>query len=239
MPELDTTGYILLYKQLADKIRDGICNGTYNYNERIPGEFELSEQYKVSRSTVRKAIISLVDEGLLVKIHGKGTFVATPKLRQPSMGFRSFTEEMQAMGKKLITKVITCMMQHAEAEVASFLGIAPQSDVVVLKRLRYIDGVPICIETTHLSADHRYLLNEDLNTSLYKVLREKHGIHPAAGTKTFEICYALPEEAGLLGIPRGSALMLVEDRVFDDKGKPLYITKQVLCGDKFKYAIVQ
>jgi GntR family transcriptional regulator len=239
MSELDTNSYLLLYKQLADKIRDGICNGTFKYNERIPGEFELSEQYKVSRSTVRKAIISLVDEGLLIKIHGKGTFVATPKLRQPSTGFRSFTEEMLAMGKKLVTKVIHCTMQRADDDDVQFLGVMPQSDVVVLKRLRYVDNVPICIETTHLSADHRYLLNEDLNTSLYKVLREKHDIHPAAGTKTFEICYALPEEAELLDIPRGSALMLVEDRVFDSKGKPLYITKQVMCGDKFKYAIVQ
>lgn len=237
MEDLNTVSSVTLYEQLANTIRNDICDGKFKQDERIPSEIELSEMYKLSRSTVRKAISNLVDEGLLVKIHGKGTFVATSKLKHASKSFLSFTKNVAGMGQKLVTKVISFSLEPSSDDDVEFFGISPDDTILELKRLRIVDNVPIGVETIHFTNQYKFLLDDDMNGSLYSVLEGKYNIIPSTGSKTFQLCYATLEESTLLDIPRGSALMLIEDQVLDNNSKPLHITKQVVRGDKFKYAV--
>lgn len=238
MKSLISDSSTTLYEQLANTIRNDIYEGKFKQDERIPSEIELSEIYSISRSTVRKAILQLVKEKLLVKIHGKGTFVASPKVVNNSHNFLSFTENVKSMGRTLVTKTIEISLQAPSRSDIEFFCLDEGADeILVVKRLRLIDGVPIGIETMHLTKDYEFLKNEDLNGSIYSILKDKYEIYPSTGSKTIEICYATLEESTLLDVPRGTALMLVVDKVLDSNNNPLHISKQVIRGDKFRYAI--
>lgn len=226
-----------LYYQLAEKLRNDIFNGKFKQDERIPSEPELSRMYEISRSTVRKAISLLVKEGLLVKAHGKGTFVATPKLNNLKDSFLSFTENVKALGKTLDTKTLNIYNKIASEKETDFFNLAKPEEILVIERLRIVNDLPIGVETVFFTKKYDSLRDENLNGSLYALLKEKYNIIPFTGSKTIQICYATLEESALLDIPRGSALMLIEDNVYDTDNNPLHISKQVLRGDKFKYAI--
>ena len=99
---IDSNSSTPLYLQLSEIIRDGIINGVYKVESQIPSEFELCKIYNVSRTTVRKSIDALAQEGLLIKIHGKGTFVAPPTVRkEKTTGFMGMTKNIEAMGKTI------------------------------------------------------------------------------------------------------------------------------------------
>ncbi|WP_346909850.1 GntR family transcriptional regulator [Faecalicatena orotica] len=237
METLDNGTSIPLYDQLAERIRNDIYEGKFNRGEKIPSELELSDMYSISRSTVRKALSVLVSEKLLVKAHGKGTFVASPKMNQHSSTFLSFTDNVKSMGKTLTTKTISRTHIEPTRSQMAFFGLKAGEMVLEIKRLRIVDKIAICVETTWFSSQYDSLMGANLNGSLYAVLKSEYNIKPLAGSKTIELCYASEEESKLLDVPRGSSLMLVEDLVYDNNENPLHITKQVVRGDKFKYAL--
>lgn len=237
MNNLDSQVSTPLYNQLADKIRNDIYEGKFKCDEKIPSEFELSDMYSVSRSTVRKAISVLVTEQLLVKAHGKGTFVSSPKMNQHSSSFLSFTDNVKAMGKNLITKVIETEYVTPTNSQIAFFEINPSEKLLSIKRLRIVDKIPVCVETTLFAPQYKTIEKENLNGSLYAVFKSKYNVVPLTGHKTIELCYASESEAKYLDVPRGSSLMLVEDFVYSANDLPLHITKQVVRGDKFKYAL--
>ena len=212
MEALNTQTSVPLYSQLAEQLRQDIYTGRFTQGEKIPSEFELSSLYNVSRSTVRKAISVLVSENLLETTHGKGTFVSSPKINH-------------------MTHVVPSEHQK------HFFRLDEKEKLLVVERLRYIDHIPICVETSWFTSRYDSLQEKNLNGSLYEILRNDYDIRPLTGSKTIELCYASPDEAALLDIPRGSALMLIEDLVYDNHENPLHISKQVLRGDKFRYAL--
>lgn len=141
-----------LHMQLADILREKINSRTWSVKSRIPSEHELMERYGLSRGTVRRAISSLVDEGLLVRRHGKGTFVAEPALSHTveSRPF-SFAEALHEQGKQFVTAVIDEWVTPASADVAAELHIPPHSDVMFLRRVRSVDGEPIICQESWLN----------------------------------------------------------------------------------------
>ena len=204
---------IPLYVQLMDAIRSDIKQGNLNQGDQIPSESELSSQYGVSRVTVRNSIAQLVEEGLLIKIQGKGTFVAEAKVERRLKGVKGFTEQ------------------------AKSLGYEPGAKVVSIERIRYHDNEPVMLETVHFPLKYSFLVEEDLEGSLYSILAEKYNIIPNFGEKSFEICYANTEESKLLDIQKGMAVLLSIDYIYDVEKNPLHITRQVIVAGKYKYII--
>lgn len=237
MEQLNTSISKTLYDQLADQIRYDIYEGKFKQGEKIPSEFELSDMYKVSRSTVRKAISILVQESLLEKAHGKGTFVSSATTRQNNSSFLSFTDNVRLMGQTLTTKTILVSHEMPTKGQQQFFNLSGNESLLKIERLRYVDNIAICMETTWFTTAFDSLQTKNLNGSLYAILQNEYNIRPLTGSKTIELCYASSEEAELLDVPRGSALMLIEDMVYDSTGTPLHISKQVVRGDKFKYAL--
>jgi len=102
-------------------------------------------------------------------------------------------------------------------------------------RLRYLDDAPLCLETTYLPPSFEALIDRDINGSLYATLRQEFHRAPAQGHKTFEVCYASQNEAFLLNVERGQALILITDYVYDTDGRPLHVSKRIQRTDRAKY----
>ncbi len=238
MPRLDSHTSSPLYQQLADIIREDILCGKYKADQQIPTEYELSDIYNVSRSTVRKAIESLVKDSLLVKIHGKGTFVAPPQIKNRRNTFYSSTKSMEMLGKTVESTVLDTSLTAPDTSIFNFFACTREDEkVITIRRLRFLDGSPLCLETLYFPMRLLNLLQEDFSLSLYDILQNKYDLSPTSGDRNIEICYATEEEARLLRVPRQSALMLIRDYVQDQNDVPLYVSKQVHAGEMIKYGI--
>ncbi len=236
MFELDQTSIVPLYKQLKDKIKESILDGTLKPNQKIPSELELSQTYKISRITVRNAISELVDEDLLEKKQGKGTFVRTPKIdvRSPN-----FTMMCLNNHKVPSSKIIKVVLKPASERDIKELNLSQGDKVIYLLRLLFADGEPVMVEHNFLPERFSLLLDTDLSDmSLYAFLREKYGVRFGAASKSIEIAMPTELEAELLKIPASTPLMMIREIVYSTPGdEPLHRTKQYLLGDRFKYVI--
>lgn len=225
-----------LYDVLAATLRENILTGVYPPGSKIPSESELMEDTGLSRSTVRRALEVLVEDGLLVKERGRGTFVAgSPTVDSKRVTFMSFSTEMAKQGHKVATRTVDAGLSASTDGVAAFFGIPTDEQLVKIMRLRYVDGEPFCLETLYFGIDLAELIDTDLTGSLHKVLRETFHREPARGHKTFEVCFATQNEAFLLDVPKEAPLMLVTDYVYDADGAPLYVSKRVMRTDRAKY----
>lgn len=141
-----------LHVQLADIIREKIYGHEWGSNSKIPSEHELMVRFDLARGTVRRAISLLVDEGLLARRHGKGTFVAEPGISHAA-GARpfSFAATLHEQGKDFVTRVADAWVTPASPDVARELEVAPGTDVMFLRRVRSVDGEPIMCQESWLN----------------------------------------------------------------------------------------
>lgn len=212
MFELDQTSIVPLYKQLKDKIKDAILDGSLKPNQKIPSELELSQTYQISRITVRNAISELVDEELLEKKQGKGTFVCTPKIdvRSPNFTMMCVTNH-----KVPSSKIIKIVKQPASERDIRELNLAPGAEVIYLLRLLFADGEPVMVEHNFFPERFSKLLETDLSdTSLYAFLREQYGVHFNGASKSIQIAEPTELEAELLGISLSTPMMMIREIVY-------------------------
>ena len=139
-----------LYLRIKDWLRESIEKGDYRPGERIPSEYELTQRFGVSRSTVRQAISELVLEGWLYRIQGSGTFVARPKYRQTLSRLTSFTEDMRLLGLRPRSRLLLFEIREADEKIAQTLRIPLGDEVVHIERLRFADDEPMALNTSIL-----------------------------------------------------------------------------------------
>lgn len=225
-----------LYIDLANTLRTHILDGTYAHGSKLPSESELMADTGCSRSTVRHALDLLVDEGLITKERGRGAFVADlPHDQTNSSSFSSYTLMMEQSGSRATTRTVDACTARAAGAIAKFLDVPSGTPIVKLIRMRYLDDEPLCLETTYLTQEFSPLLDEDLDGSLYKLIQRRFHRSAGLGRKTFEVCFAKQNEAFLLDVARGTALMLITDYVYDNEGIPLHVSKRVQRTDRAKY----
>ena len=165
-----------LYVQLMEELETSIRNGVYKPGDKIMTEAEMAKEYGVSLITVRKAVGSLMEKGLVVRKQGKGTFVTKPKYSRNMKKLQSFTEMCEQMGVKPGAQVLENRLIMADKKVADRLGIEPGSNVVYISRLRLADGEPVQVEKSYFPLNYAFLLEEDLNHgSMFECLKEKAG----------------------------------------------------------------
>lgn len=233
--ELDSNSAVPLYKQVADIIVDKINEGVYKTGDKIPPEMSLMEAYGVSRITVRAAISALVDEGLLSRVQGKGTFVAKAKNIYSARDNVGFTRSCILSGCKPSSKVIKSEIVSASPKQIDFFNIGNGDKVICTERLRFIDGEPAMVETNYYPMSMKFILNENLEGSLFELLTNKYGYIISNSIRTIEICYSSEEEMKLLNLKEKQALLLFRDKHKDNNNKPLFLSKQVYCSGKFKF----
>jgi GntR family transcriptional regulator len=178
----------------------------------LPGERRLCLDHGVSRITVRKAIDSLVKEGLLVAVRGKGTFVAARTARS-RLHLASFSEEMRRMGLEPSTKVLTVLREVPPTRTAEALALPPGGEAFRVRRLRLADGLQISVDDGWYPAHLFPGLNElDLTESLYAAMTEIYGRRIDRAEQTVRADEPDQEMAHLLGMA-GRRPVLVADRV--------------------------
>lgn len=221
-----------LYMQLARDLRENIENGKFEPGAALPSERELSEAMGLSRVTVRRGIRELIEEGLLFRRHGAGTYVSK-RIETPGSALSSFTADARSRGQD--PGVIWMMRAYASAteEEASMLDLPPNAKVARLARVRLANGEPLAIEHAVVPAD---LLPDmdSLEDSLYEAL-EKSGARPVAGTQKVRASLATPTEAGMLSVAQNSEVLRIERLARDEKGRPVEFTRSTYRGDRFEF----
>lgn len=230
---------VALYVQIKETIKASILDGQMRPGDQLPPETELVKQYGVSRMTVRQAILELVNEGLLYRRRGKGTFVAQPKITQGLCGLTSFTEDMETRGLRPSGRVLSLGKVPADKEVADLLGVQAAAPVVRLERLRLADGRPMALEVSHLPVPRfEWLLREDLSDrSLYRLLRDACGLDLARARQTIEVAVANPCEAAILKVHAGAPLLRMERVAFDRKGEAVEAVRSLYRADRYKFVL--
>lgn len=229
-----------LYVQLMEELETSIRNGVYKPGDKIMTEAEMAREYGVSLITVRKAVGSLMEKGLVVRKQGKGTFVTKPKYSRNMKKLQSFTEMCEQMGVKPGARVLENRLIAADKKVADRLGIEPGSNVVYISRLRLADGEPVQVEKSYFPLKYAFLLEEDLNDgSMFECLKEKAGAKVASSEKMIELCRATAEEAALMDVKKGDYLLFVKSTAYDENGEPMYAGIQLINGDRISLYVYE
>ena len=222
------------YYELRQWLRehvDGLPPGT-----PVAAERTLSEQFNISRTTVRQALHDLAVEGRIVRRKGRGTFVAPPKVTQ-NLQLTSYTQDMVAQGRRPGSKLVDVAVIDAEADVAGKLGLPERAKVLRLERVRYADGEPMAVETVYLDherfADIGDLLTTDL--SLYKLLDDRYGVIPVAADETIETVLATPAASRLLGTDATTPMLLLTRSSSDEAGRPVEYVRSLYRGDRYRF----
>jgi GntR family transcriptional regulator len=226
---------ISLYKQLYTILRRGIARGDWKPGDRMPSEAELIEAYGVSRITVRQAFDMLVQEGLVYRRRGSGTFVAVPTIQHGLNRIISFTEDMQRRGLHPETKVLAAALQPATQEIADRLDLMPGAELAVLERLRLADHEPMSLEISHLV--HQLcpgILDGDYSeTPLHEALHDRYDIRLARAHQSIRAVAADRGLAGRLRVPAGAPLFFIERVTYQQTGIPVEYLQLYHRGDRY------
>ena len=195
-----------------------------------PSERELVRRFQIARMTVRQAVDSLVVEGVLERIPGRGTFVARP--RRVSGRLLGFTQEMAERGLLPESQTLLARRENAGPAVARALGITKGDQVIHWRRLRRADAQPMCIEDAFLNEVLLPgFLQSGMPTSLYEALEDR-GLRPTWAEDSIAAGDATVEEAALLEVAAASPVLrhsrraLCEERIVE-------VSRSVYRGDRF------
>jgi len=228
------------YHRVKEAVRARIVDGTWPPGTLLPPEPELCQEFGVSRITVRKAIGDLVHEGKVHTVQGKGTFVTAPKLGERFVQ-RAYGiyEDMARQGLHLETEVLRQEVIPAPEEVAARLGLQPGERVVVLVRLRSVEGEKILVSTTYVpEALCPGLVDEDLSAgSLFRLLRERYGLRIGHGERTLEAVMADQWEARLLDLALASPLLRMESVAYLADGRAFEYSHTLQRGDRARVEV--
>ena len=239
--QLDKTVPIPLYYQLKNIIQSEIDAGNYQPDEAIPTEEELIELFHVSRTTVRQAIASLVQDGKLYRIKSKGTFVAPSKINQDFIvRLESFSDQMAKQHKKTHTEVLAMKVVSAPQNVSAALKLADGAKVILLHRKRYADNAPIVVVQTYLPFEYcSFLMEHDFATeSLYRVLESRgpeYKIHYV--TRVIEAVRAGTQIAKYLEVKPQDPMLFFTSTGYTEKNVPVEYSLAHYRADCNKFEI--
>jgi GntR family transcriptional regulator len=232
--------HIPYYIQLMDILRGKVQTSEWLPGSQIPGEQDLCEHYQISRTVVRQALRELEYEGVITRHKGKGTFISLPKISEGLVQkLTGFYQDMVERGLKPGSKVMHQVVGPASEKVAHFLGIQPGVQVIDIQRLRFINDEPIQLVTTYIPYEIcPGLAGVDLtNRSLYEYLERECGIFIAKGNRFIEAVLASEYEAGVLGIERGSPLLMLDSVSYGEDGQAIEYYHALHRGDRSRFEV--
>ncbi len=227
-----------LYRQLKAWLSHRMRTRAWPPGARLPSERQLSEDLRLSRATVRRAVEELVREEWLVKRHGRGTFVTAPKLEQRLGRVRGFSENMRALGVSATSHVLHAELVAATDDVAARLELPLGSAVAEIARVRLADGEAVMVEVSRLNCDLTVgILAHDLTGSLYDLLEREYRIRLRFGHETLEVRGADSWVAGALDTGTDAALLYTERVTRDEHGVAVEFTQRFARADRCRFRV--
>lgn len=224
-----------LWHQAEMALRGLIESGEWTSGSQIPNEDRLCDMLGISRITVRHALRNLEEAGLLRREHGRGTFVRSATVIAGVRGLTSFTDEMKTLALAAGTRLLAADRLSADEEMADALEITIGDPVVRLRRLRLGNGMPIGIQTSHLTeARVPGLYDDAVNIqSLYGWLKEHCGIAPVKAKEVYRVGRVAELDAELIGQIAGTPAFEVERIAYDMRG-PFEYTLSTMRADRYE-----
>jgi GntR family transcriptional regulator len=237
---IDFESNIPYYIQLIEVLKSMIASSQWKPGDQIPSEPDLCDTYGVSRTVVRQALREIELDGLIVRRKGKGTFVAEPKISESlAQKLTGFYQDMVERGHQPVTQVLRHKIVPASQKIAGFLGLEPNTPVIDIERLRFLEGEPIVLVRSYLPQTLCPGLAEtDLtNQSLYAFLEVHCGLVIAYGRRSIEAVGANEKEARLLQIKIGAPLILLDSVSYLEDGTPIEYYHAVHRGDRSRFEV--
>ncbi len=238
MMELNKNSSVPLYQQIQNIILSKIENGEIGLEEQIPSEEKLSEQYDVSRMTVRKALSRLEYEGVLYRIPGKGTFVQKRFNQELSVSLIiGFKRKMELLGREVVTKIVSVNIVKPSLYLKNSLNLNLGEKIYEIKRLRYIEDEPLVLQTGYMPCKlFPNLAKFNMEGSLTDIIEKNYGIkinnyqariRPAFSDQTIREFLKISEHIPLLKV----------DGISYSNHKAIRLTNSIYRGDRFDFVV--
>ncbi|WEV38984.1 GntR family transcriptional regulator [Lactobacillus sp. ESL0680] len=224
-----------MYIKIHNQIKRDIENHVYRVGSRIPAERQLALKFGVSRMTLRQAIKTLEDEGILERRLGSGTYVASQKVQEKMSGIMSFTEITHANGQTPSSKLISYHVGKPSLSEKERLKLDDSEEILRMERIRYADDVPICYEV--VTIPHRLIQKmskSDISSHLYQTLA-KSGYEVGRVTEHISAAVANENAARLLDARKGEALITRLQVTELTTGEPFEYTRASYIADRFEF----
>ncbi|VBB05374.1 transcription regulator hth gntr [Lucifera butyrica] len=239
MKKVDRNSPVPLYYQLKDIIAELIENEELHPNDPIPPERELCEYHNVSRMTVNKAIIHLVNEGLLYREQGRGTFVAQAKEKHQLSQLLGLTEEMRRRGLQVTTKLLYFGQRTATKRMQEDLQLPDKQQIFEIRRLRIVENEPYSLETAYIPVGLCPTLSAQKleNHSMYELLASEYNLEMDHAFQTIEPVIINDYESEILQVKKNSLALMFSRKTFLKDNTPVELTKALYRSDKYKYEV--
>lgn len=225
-----------LYHQIAETLRREIRERGLKPGDFLATEEVLETRFGVSRATVRRALDELVADGLVVRMPGKGTYVAKPRVEVRLPVLKSFTEAIVELGMEPSARVVEVDVVEAPDDVFVRLDLEEGDRVVRIERLRYADDEPMLALRAYIPIDVGIEPGADFSGSMYALL-EAHGVTVAEAVHVIDADAADASLSRAFGIEAGHPVLRMHCTTFDDFGRPV-LYEQVRCrSELYRYSV--
>jgi GntR family transcriptional regulator, phosphonate transport system regulatory protein len=235
----DAASGVALWRQVADGIERAIASGSFAAGEKLPGEIEIAETYRVNRHTVRRALATLAERGLVRAERGSGTYVEAQRIAYPLRSRTRFSEIVGAGGREPRGQLIGASEEPATRDLARQLALKTGAPLIRIEALRLADRIPICVGTTWFSAERFPEAGRiyERVRSTTKLLAH-YGIrdYRRASTRvTAGIVDAT--DAAQLDLPLGRPILVVDSTDVDADGRPLLTTHARFAAERVEFLV--
>jgi GntR family transcriptional regulator len=233
------TGLSPLYHSIGHLIRSKIESGEWQIEQQIPSEREFTDSLHVSRATVRLGIDNLVKEGILYRVRGKGTFVASPKVSQGVLRLLDFFDTMRRNGLNPSARLISKACLIPPRNVCKNLGLSPDQQAVWFQRLLLVDETPMMIESSYFPANRFSGMLDvyDCTRDVHKFLVELYDVQIVQEREVFEPVILEKNEADHLGVKSGFPALWIEHIAYDSARHPVAFLTNLMRGDRCRFYV--
>lgn len=228
------------HARIEDWLATAIARGVLVDGDRLPPEQDLARLFEVSRMTLRQALAALESRELVTRRRGRtgGTFVSRPRIDVDLTGLPGFTEQMARAHKRASARVVRAEPVAVSPEIAEAIWLPQDAPALLLVRVRLADRQPLALEHTWLPPE-RFpgLLDRRLTGSLYNLLAREYGVAPHTAQEWLEPVIADKEQAALLGVEPGAALMSITRTSYDEQGVPVEHAVDLYRADRSRISL--
>ncbi|MGY3450942.1 phosphonate metabolism transcriptional regulator PhnF [Bradyrhizobium sp. USDA 4353] len=235
----DAGSGVALWRRVADGIEREIAEGRFAAGTRLPGETEIAESYRVNRHTVRRALATLAERGLVRAERGSGTYVEAPRLSYPLRSRTRFSEIVGAGGREPRGQLIAASEEPATRELARALGLKTGAPLVRIEALRFADKTPICVSTSFLSAE-RFPDAGRIFAAVRSMtaLLAHYGIRDyRRGSTRITAAIADASDAARLDLALGRPVLVVDSTDIDADGTPLVSKRSRFAAERVTFEV--